>query len=181
MAKEKLHELIIWIAEKSQKDTNFGLTKLNKILFAIDFYAFGFRGAAVTNSQYIHKDNGPVAKDARETLKTLQTTGRIKIVDREYYGHLQKRVVPLTGADLTLFKKAELEFIEAVIHQLRDYNATQLSKWTHRLKPWLNTMDDEIIPLETIFASEIIPVEKAALARAQKEIAKWRDSLNEPA
>ena len=37
MATDKFRELILYIAQESEGDPNFGATKLNKILFFCDF------------------------------------------------------------------------------------------------------------------------------------------------
>ena len=75
----KLKELSLYIAEKSKNDPHFGATKLNKILFAGDFFFYGASGNAITDAEYTHRENGPVPKRMPAILDTLQTEGRAKI------------------------------------------------------------------------------------------------------
>ena len=57
---KKLKELVLYIAQKSEDDPSFGATKLNKILFAADFYFFGQTGRSITGASYVHRGKGPV-------------------------------------------------------------------------------------------------------------------------
>ncbi len=174
MQKSKLAELILHIAEKSKDDPNFGATKLNKILFAIDFYSYGHRGETITKAVYIHLSQGPAPKAMVSVVDELLSHDRIEIVEREYFGYKQKRMVPKTGPDLTLFSEDELEFVDQVIQELKSYNATQLSEWTHKLNPWINTLNNEEIPFFSIFAKDNLPVEKTGLIWGREELRKWR-------
>ena len=55
---KKLKELVLYIAQKSEDDPSFGATKLNKILFAADFYFFGQTGRSITGASYVHRGKG---------------------------------------------------------------------------------------------------------------------------
>ncbi|MGH7902232.1 MAG: Panacea domain-containing protein, partial [Thermodesulfobacteriota bacterium] len=131
MKKNKLSQLIIYIATKSKDDPNFGVTKLNKILFTIDFYAYGLRGESISEAKYIHLKKGPAPKDMRTVLNGLQKDGKIKIDIREYFGYEQKRIIALKNPDLSLFATDELEFTDYLIDQTREFTAKSLSTWTH--------------------------------------------------
>ena len=50
---KKFEELVLFVAELSQADENFGATKLNKILFFIDFLSYKRSGVGMTGAKYI--------------------------------------------------------------------------------------------------------------------------------
>lgn len=175
MNRKKLEELVLYIAEKSKTDPAFGLTKLNKILFAADFYYYGIKGQSITEAVYMHLDQGPVPKNMREVLESLQATGRAKIEQSTYFGYSQEKVIGRKGPDLSDLSEDELTFVDHIIQTLRPYNATQLSRWTHTLNPWLLTGRKEEIPYYTVFVMEDFPVEKAAVDWAKIELERLRE------
>ena len=91
----KLGEMIILIAEKSASDAFFGATKLNKILFLIDFNAFALWGRSSSGTIYQHLQFGPVPSDCRVVcVGDCLMVGSIDIVDKRLGSFIQKRVVP---------------------------------------------------------------------------------------
>jgi len=167
---DRLKELSLYIAEKSKDDPSFGAIKLNKILFATDFYFYGFTGRAITEAKYVHRNNGPVPRRMPLIIESLKTEGRAKLEDTTYFGYSQKRLVPLMGANTSMFNEGELSFVDQIISHFRSYNGTQLSKWTHDLSPWLATEDGEEIPYCSVFVLNPLPVEKAGISWAMKEL-----------
>lgn len=170
----KLAELIIYISQKSEKDTTFGLTKLNKILFASDFFNFGYHGKAITGEPYVHRQKGPTPKYMKDALSNLETSGRAKVITVSYYGYPQKRVMPSSGADLSKFSEEEIELIDSIIDEFKSYNGTDLSDWTHKQMPWLVTDNEQDIPYESVFVLRDMPVERAAIVWAQNELVNLR-------
>ena len=59
---ERLRELILYIADRSQTDPRFGATKLNKLVFFADFQSYAERGKPITGCQYMRLPNGPVPR-----------------------------------------------------------------------------------------------------------------------
>ena len=169
---DKIEELIIHIAHKSENDPSFGLTKLNKILFASDFFHFGYYGKSITGESYVHRERGPVPKMMVESLQNLGSSGRIQISERLYYGYPQKRVIPLSGANLSEFNKEEVALVENIIEQFKNFNGRALSEWTHQQLPWLVTDEGHEIPYSSVFVLRKLPVEKAGIEWAEKELEK---------
>jgi uncharacterized phage-associated protein len=167
---EKLKELSLFIAEQSKEDPSFGATKLNKILFVADFFFYGNTGRAITGADYVHRNNGPVPRRMPAIIESLQTEGRARIESTAFFGYRQKKLVPLTGSNTSIFTEDELSFVSDVIAQFRPYNGTQLSDWTHSLSPWLVTEDGDQIPYHAIFVMHKLPVERAAMKWAQSEL-----------
>jgi uncharacterized phage-associated protein len=168
--KNKLKQLILYIADKSKDDPAFGATKLNKILFTVDFYYYGFTGKSITSTDYIHLDNGPVPEKMAIILQELVDEDKIEIQETSFFGFQQKRVVPKTNYNLSVFTKDEIEFVDQVIDTLSKWNGSELSRWTHSLIPWLVTSNKEKIPYHFIFVLDKLPVEADGLTWAKKEL-----------
>jgi hypothetical protein len=169
---KKLKELILYIAEKCKDDASFGATKLNKILFISDFNCFGLSGHSITDSKYMHKPNGPVAKRTLPAIHALIEEGRAKEVEDTYFGHVRRRVVPLTGSNTSMFSEDELSLVEDAIEKTRYLTATELSQWTHTLIPWLITTEGEEIPYSSVFVINDLPVESEGIRWARKRLAE---------
>lgn len=155
---KKLEELVLYIAHRSKDDPKFGATKLNKILFWSDFLAYGYMGESITGAHYIRKQHGPVPREVLIASTNLVNEGRAEIVERLYFGKIQKRIVPLENPDLTGFTPDQLTLVDQMITALADGNATEVSEVTHNLRPWLDALQDEEIPYETVFVLSDTPV-----------------------
>jgi len=167
---KKLDELIVFIAEQSEKDPKFGATKLNKILFAADFHAFAYRGESVSGATYVHRNNGPVPREIVESKDRLIKEEKIVEDIVEYWGYPQKRILPKVEPDLSIFSKEEISIVKEWIDKFKNYNATELSEWTHKLVPWLITKDEEVIPYSAVFVLLDLPVEADGIDWAENEL-----------
>lgn len=172
--KNKLEELILYISRKSENDIYFGKTKLNKILFTIDFNFYGMTGKSVSGEVYVHREHGPVPQRMKTILDRMLSEKRIEIQDNLLYSQKQQRVIAKENPDLSKFTEDELRFIDVCIETLKNYTGTQLSEWTHTLRPWLNTLNEEEIPYHAIFGLKKLPVEREGFIWAQKELQRLR-------
>lgn len=174
----KLSELILYIASKSQDDPNYGAIKLNKILFAIDFLAYGLWGRPVTEATYVRQEHGPTPEPGQflRERDQLIAAKRASIQTRLHFGNEQKRLVALDIPEMSLFSEAEKSLIDDTIQDLRNLNAAQLSDWTHTLIPWLEAEDFEVIPFNTIFTFRRRPISRAALQWAEQRLKELKAS-----
>jgi len=155
---EKLQELMLYIAQKSQDDPAFGALKLNKILFFIDFEAYGAWGHPVSYATYVHRRLGPAPYELMPAQNGLLSSSRAAISEVEYFGKPQKRLVPLVEPNMSLFNEAERKLIDDAINAFKGFNGTAASDWTHTLLPWLDTTEGEEIPLFTTFVLNKEPI-----------------------
>jgi uncharacterized phage-associated protein len=172
MAYEKLKELILYIAEKSKDDKAFGATKLNKILFAADFQSYGIYGDPITEAKYVHLEHGPVPNGISDIIDELVSEERAKVETAVYFDYAQKRIVPLSGPNMSCFYERDMQIIDHVLERFRPLNGTELSNWAHEFNPWLLTDECEFIPFETVFVLKDLPVERAAIEWGKQEISR---------
>lgn len=172
--KGKLHQAILYISKRCEGDPSFGKTKLYKTLFAADFHHYGVHGTPITGARYSHFPKGPVPEEAREALREMRSSGRIAIRTDSHHGAPLKKPVVLVDGDDSILSDTEKESINCFVKEFKDKNATELSKWTHKLLPWLATYPNEVIPYHAIFVLEHIPVEVEAMRWARTEIERLR-------
>lgn len=148
----KLRELILYVADRSQNDPDFGMTKLNKILFNIDFTAYGRTGRPVTGAEYQALANGPCARRLKPLLGSLlkDKAAGIKRVPR---GFTQQRVVALREPDLSHFTSDEIALVHEIIDGFRGLTATKISTLSHHFPGWQDAEDGETIPYHSVFRS----------------------------
>lgn len=144
----KLRELILYIARKSEKDPNFGATKLNKLLFYSDFTAFGMFGNPITGQEYQKLPQGPCPRRLIPIQEELLSAGDLVIEQRPVYTKMQRRPIAVRDPDLSLFDPEELKQVDKILALFAGLNATQISDKSHGFMGWALAEDKETIPYE---------------------------------
>ena len=154
----KFRELVIYIAQKCASDPTFGATKLNKILYYSDFYAYRVIGEPITGASYQKLSAGPAPREFLPQKKILEDTSRAAFVSQPYFEGVQIRIVPAEGAkpDLSIFQQGELPLVDEVIHSLWGKSATDVSALSHREPGWIVCNMREVIPYETAWIGTAI-------------------------
>lgn len=174
-AKERLRELILFVAERCQADPTFGMTKLVKILFRADFESFARYGESITGTRYKKFPHGPVSQAALDVRDEMVRRGDIAVVKEGYSPYLRNRVLPLELANLDGFSGRDIALLDGVIHMFYGHTATFVSEFSHD-RAWEAAEDYELIPYEAALLSDEPPTEDD-IARAHELAAKhgWED------
>lgn len=151
--RERLRELILYIAEKSRNDQKFGATKLNKILYYSDFLSFREYGESITGAQYMRLNHGPVPTHLKPVRIDMLNRGDIVVEQRPYYTRNLDVLTPLRKANIDLFTTREIVLVDAIIEELRDLDATEVSSLSHS-RAWEIANERDAIPYEAIFLSD---------------------------
>ena len=171
--RERLKELILYIAEKLKDDPNFGRTKLAKIIYFADMDSFRLHRRPVTGSAWIRMPYGPLPKDYLPILDELKAGGRIVESEREYFDYTQKRIEALSETTAGLFDETELGVVDSVIQKFADWNAVGLSERSHGVA-WRLTKEGQRIPYEySLYSDE--PLTEEEVQHARKLALKYRD------
>lgn len=177
----KFRELVLFISERSQGDTAFGITKLNKLLFFSDFIAYRAFGESITGARYQKLDWGPAPRPLVPMLERLEQQGDITTVKTNYFGRVQDRVVPKRPPVLDRFSAREIDLVAQIIDGLWGSNANEVSGIAHKFVGWRAANMHEDIPYETILIAnrpevtesirrrgvELEPLAKRFLAREE--------------
>jgi hypothetical protein len=151
----KLQELIVYVAGRSENDTRFGSTKLNKILFYADFESFRRTGQSITGAVYQRLPNGPAPHQLLPALGAL--VGSVTERRVQTPAGSQRRIVPLRDADTSLFSGTEIALVEEVLTALAPMTGKQVSDASHNTMAWQLTQDGQEIPYGTAFLTVSTP------------------------
>lgn len=147
---QKFKNLILYIAQRSEDDPNFGATKINKILFFADFDAFAKTGKPITGARYQRLPQGPAPRALLPVKKEMLADGSIN--EREVLRHStyqQKRIVANKNTNMDLFTGEEIAVVDAVIARLRPETARRVSDLSHERDGWSLAENGEEIPYFT--------------------------------
>jgi hypothetical protein len=144
----KLKELILFICQRSLGDPRFGATKLNKLLFYTDFFAYLSLGNAITWQPYQKLKNGPAPRRLLPLLEEMRDSGDAAQARHQYFGREQIRTIALRDSDLSKFSAQEIALVTEVIDYFWESNASQMSDFSHEFRGWKLAADGEDIPYE---------------------------------
>lgn len=172
----KFGELLILVAGRSAEDPTFGATKLNKLLFFSDFYAYANLGEPITGAVYQRLQNGPAPKRLLPVQGQLEREGAVTVVDRKTSVYTQKVTRAERSPDLDQFNPDQLDLVDEILKLCYRHNASTISEISHRISAGWNLVDEgEEIPYDTALIS-MDPPSPAALSRGAEVARKlgWR-------
>jgi len=151
----KTEQVIAFFAERLQPFK----TKLNKLLFYIDFAHFRNIGQSITGLRYNAIQFGPVPHNYDILFGTLAD---IDIIDIEYAmtpdGEVEKILPsPKNQFDASLFSSTELEVMEYIANKFKETSASDIAKISHLEPAWKENIDGKrIIPFTYAFDLETV-------------------------
>lgn len=160
--RRKLKELILYISRAYESDQEYGSTRLNKVLYFIDFEAFARFGSPVTGARYIREKRGPVPYPARgehSAVRELTRAKELYLDQQPVQGPLSRqftRVKPIArrAPNMTAFSAQEIKLADEMIEKYRGWRAGTISKHSHQFPSWHAVPLEETIPYELIFVAE---------------------------
>jgi hypothetical protein len=147
---QKFRELILHVARETEADPKCGKTKLYKILFYSDFWAFQKLGHSLSGQEYHKLKNGPVPKQALPVISGMARSGECAWAAREYFGRPQQKLIALREPSLADFTGEEIAIVQDVIRLLLHLDAAEVSDLSHRFLGWQLAEDGETIPYSTV-------------------------------
>lgn len=148
----KFAEMVLYAAEKLDGDPSFGATKLNKVLFFSDFFAYQELGKPISGAEYQKLPHGPAPRRLLPVQRALEESGDAKLIQRNYLGKVQKRLAALRDADVRVFEPAELKVMDQVIDALEGARAVDVSRVSHDVSiGWQVAKVSEAIPYQSVF------------------------------
>jgi uncharacterized phage-associated protein len=146
----KFRELVLYLARETESDPKCGKTKLYKILFYSDFWAFQKLGQSISGQTYQKLKNGPAPKQAYPLIKAMIAAHLCAWAVRDYFGRIQQKLVALQEPKLAEFSGEEIAIVQDVIRMLRNYDASGVSELSHRFMGWQLAEEGEVIPYSTV-------------------------------
>ena len=151
---DKFKELVLYIASKSADDPEFGATKLNKLLFAVDLFAYGYLGEPITGVEYVKREYGPAPRRFLPISNAMKEEGILATEERPYRGTTLKRPIALRAPNLELFTAKEIALVNSVYNDFKGIGTVKISEWSHGLCGWAIADDNDTIPYEVVFLSD---------------------------
>jgi Protein of unknown function (DUF4065) len=173
---EKFKELILYVCEKSAADPRFGATKLNKILFLSDFWAYANLREPITGVEYMKLPYGPAPRPLLPIRQEMEKNGELAIQETTLDPEMaRKRPINLRAAKLSVFSAEEIALVDKVIDFCKRATGSGVSRYTHSWHGWIAAEEGETIPYETVFISDE-PITPFEIARGKELAAKygWR-------
>jgi hypothetical protein len=173
--REKFVELLLYFSKRGlDEGLVIGSTKLNKLLFFTDVRTYAELGTPVTGARYQRLEFGPAARAMLPVREELVETGQAEMREHDA-ANWNDVVIPRRDADLSLFTPDQLRIANEVFEQMRPFNATAVSDYSHHKSAGWKVMEDgEDIPYEAAFVlTDPAPSEAIELGRKLAAEYNW--------
>ena len=147
----KFSEMVLHVAGRLQDDRAGGATKLNKVLFFAEFTHLRRHHRVISGCEFQKLPHGPAPRQLLPVRQKLIDSGAAELVEEDFLGRPQHRLIPSRAANLDVFTDEELQTIEDVLGQLDGMTGTQVSELSHQEPGWRLTEVGETIPFSTAF------------------------------
>jgi transcriptional regulator with XRE-family HTH domain len=148
---KKFKEVLLYILGKVGSLPNVGETVIYKLLYFIDFDYFEMYEEQLVGASYMKNHHGPTPIEFKKIVDRMMAEKEIEKVKSEYYSFPQTKYFPLRAANLSNLKANEVAMIDKVLCRFADWNASQISDYSHKDIPWMTTENGKIIPYESVF------------------------------
>ncbi len=131
---------------KNCNNQYLGDTKLNKLLYYLDFISRRDYKKTVTGDTYLHLEFGPVPKRVREVVSVLLGEGKIGREEMllEGGGHKIKYKTKANPA-MSVFTKSEQNLLKKVCDTFKEWDTKKMVAQTHLEAPWFYSTPGEKI------------------------------------
>jgi len=121
-------------------------TKLNKLLFYVDFYGYRTQTKSITGLQYIHLPYGPVPDNFDFVYAQLMKEGVLKKEEVGFpNGYVGENFSSNREPDLSLFNEDEIEVLKLVHDKFKNFSSTEITDHSHRERAYIDTNSHEAI------------------------------------
>ena len=122
-------------------------TKLNKLLYYLDFIYFRDHKKPVTGDVYIHQGYGPVPSRVDEILAGLRNEGAIDIEEVDYKdGELVKFILKNSKKlDESVFSPEQKMLLKQICDEFVSWSTEKIVAQTHLEAPWFYSKPYEIV------------------------------------
>jgi len=157
---KRFDELVLYIAERTRDDENFGSTKLAKVLFFSDFQAYRELGDPITGAEYQKWAYGPYPPQLKPARQGLEHASRARLLKRG--GYQADRLVPtrIRPADLRAvgITAKQQAIVDRWIERVERETANEISDFSHEHPGYQMVADNEPIPYDSAFLADSDPI-----------------------
>ena len=167
----KLDALVHYVCARCENPSKLGATKLNKVLWYSDVFAFAQEGKSITGAAYVKRKFGPVPKNVRGARTRLEASGTI--IERQVMNHglQQVQFISLKPADVSMFTASQISLVDTVLEAIcSNHTALSISNFSHDFI-WESAEIGEEIPMAAAaFGGNFGEIDEEDMAWAKKEV-----------
>lgn len=134
---EKFINIILFFASKEKPYK----TKLNKLLFYVDFEFYKNYIQSITGCRYVAIKYGPVPNDYDAIYSWLFMKKYIDIKEHLEECGVTEKIANIREPDMDLFNEKEIQIIEKIYHKFKNYKPSEISKYSHKEIGWIENKD----------------------------------------
>jgi uncharacterized phage-associated protein len=135
ISEEKYSNAILYFLKYCNNDY-LGATKLNKLLYYLDFISYRDKSKSVTGDLYIHKDYGPVPDRIDDVIADLKLQSKIEVEEVPYKDNHKTNFVLKTDPDMSVFDSYEQELLAKICTEFSQWSTEKIVSQTHLEAPW---------------------------------------------
>lgn len=127
----RLAQVVHYIIARTPPEM-LGATKLNKVLWFVDCYAYRKWGESLTGlTHYIRLKNGPVPEGLTDALRGLKSEGKVLENPQPTPVGTRREFLSIGEPDLSDMTAEHIDLIHSVIEAIRPHSAQSVSDLTH--------------------------------------------------
>lgn len=138
---EKTKNMILLILEFQ----NTFATKINKLLWYMDFLHFNNYSVSIAGNAYFHYPYGPVPDGYELILGMMQEEGLMEKEGILRHEAIQELLKPKVSFDKKIFSAEELKTMRFVLEKFKDFSCSEISEYSHKETAYLQTEPGETI------------------------------------
>ena len=152
---EKYQNAILYFMQHCNNQY-LGATKLNKLLYYLDFLNYRDRGESVTGDEYYHMQYGPVPSSVETVMGALCESGKLEVAG-EPFGEVTRKIYKgKEKPNITVFSKEEQQLLADICKEFKDYDTDKIIAQTHLEAPWFYSRPHQKIDYDYAHSIEIL-------------------------
>lgn len=135
--KEKYKNAILYFVEHCNNDY-LGETKLNKLMYYLDFIYYRDNKTSVTGDEYTCLPYGPVPDHLNSMISELKRENSLGIesVSIPNYDKNKVKYIKKAQANLEVFSSKEIKLLKNITKEFCNYSTNKIVMQTHVEAPW---------------------------------------------
>ena len=137
-----------------------GETKLNKLLYYLDFLNYRDRGSSVTGDEYYHMQYGPIPSSMETIMSVLCENKKLEVVGKPFEKTTRKIYTAREKPDITAFSEEEHKLLTDICKEFKHYDTDTIIAQTHLEAPWFYSKPYQKIDYDYAHSIEILDGDK---------------------
>ncbi len=134
--REKYTNAILYYLHHCNSAT-LGATKLNKLMYYLDFISYRDRAKSVTGDSYVHLQYGPVPSDLEDKILPDMKADHLLVIEKvKYKDGFVSNFIPRVSCDVDVFDAYEKDLLIKICNEFKTMKTDDIVAQTHAEAPW---------------------------------------------